>query len=139
MSEYEVQAIEFLKKAETKMHISRAGEVKGFPFNQSDTLWHYKYLITLTRKGKQYRFPFYDSNYNWKHNKRPSCYEVLACVEKYDQPDDLEEFAREFCYPMDTVHEMKLVKKIWEGCKKQYERLLDLFGEELLEELREIN
>lgn len=50
MSEYEVQAMEFLKKAETRMFISRAGEVKGFPFDEHDTLWHYKYLITLTRK-----------------------------------------------------------------------------------------
>ena len=139
MSEYEVQAIEFLKKAQTTMHISRAGEVKGFPFDANDTLWHYKYLITLSRKGKQYRFTFYDSFNNWKQNKRPTRYDVLATVEKYEAHDSVEDFALEYGYPIDEPDQFKLVKKIWEGCKKQYERLLDLFGEELLEELREIN
>ena len=38
MSEYEMQANAFLKKAETKMSISRTGEVKGFPFDAHDTL-----------------------------------------------------------------------------------------------------
>ena len=139
MSEYEIQAIEFLKKAETKMHISRAGEVKGFPFDKHDTLWHYKYLITLSRKGKQYRFTFYDSFNNWKQNKRPTRYDVLASVEKYEHPDNVEDFAFEFGCSIDEPEQYKLVKKIGEGCRKQYERLLDLFGDELMEELREIN
>lgn len=139
MSEYEIQANEFLKKAEAKMHISRAGVVKGFPFDEHDTLWHYRYLITISRKGKQYRFTFYDSFNNWKYNQRPTRYDVLASVEKYRQPDNVEDFAIEYGYPMDEPEQYKLVKKIWEGCRKQYERLLDLFGDELMEELREIN
>ena len=64
MSEYEIQAIEFLKKSDAHMTISRVGEVCGFPFDQYDSLWHYKYQVTLTRNGKQYRFTFYDSHYN---------------------------------------------------------------------------
>ena len=139
MSEYEIQANEFLKKAETKMHISRSGEVQGFPFEKNGTMWHYKYLITLSRKGKQYRFTFYDSFNNWHKNLRPTRYDVLATVEKYEVPDTVEEFATEFGYSIDDPCDYKLVKKIWEGCRKQYERLLDLFGDELMEELREIN
>ena len=138
MSEYEVQANEFLKKAETKMHISRAGEVKGFPFDANDTLWHYKYLITLTRNGKQYRFTFYDSFNNWQNNLRPTRYDVLASVEKDEVPDSVEGFADWYGYPIDEPEQYKLVKKIWEGCKKQYERLLDLFGYELMKDLQEI-
>lgn len=93
MSEYEVKANEFLKKAGAKITISRIGEIKGFPFDQHDTMWHYKYQVALTRLKKQYRFTFYDSHNNWLHNKRPSRYDILACVEKYD-PGCFEQFIR---------------------------------------------
>ena len=139
MIEYNIQANEFLKKAGAKMTISRVGEIKGFPFDGHDTLWHYKYQITLTRNKKQYRFMFYDSHHNWQYNKRPTRYDVLACVEKYD-PGCIEQFISEYGYDydMDNGSDYKRVKKIYEACKKQYERLLDLFGEELMDDLREI-
>lgn len=139
MTEYEVQANEFLKHSGTKMTISRQGEVKGFPFDMHDSLWHYKYQVTLTRCKKQYRFQFYDSNYNWQNNKRPSRYDVLACVEKYEVPYDVQDFAQEYGYDIDDQQEYKRVKKIHQACKNQYDRLLDLFGEKLMEQLREIN
>ena len=138
MSEYEIQANEFLKKAETKMTISRTGEIHGFPFDPHDTLWHYKYQITLTRHHKQYRFTFYDSHHNWLNNKRPSRYDVLACVEKYD-PDTFDSFVSEYGYKIEGNGDYKRVRKVYEACSKQYQRLLDLFGVELMEELREIN
>ena len=137
MSEYEVQANEFLKKAETSMTISRTGEVHGFPFDDHDNLWHYKYQVTLTRHHKQYRFTFYDSHNNWLNNKRPSRYDVLACVEKYD-PYTFDSFVSEYGYSIEGSGEYKRVHKIYEACSKQYQRLLDLFGEELMEGLREI-
>ena len=139
MSEYEIQAIDFLKKAETKMTISRTGEVEGFPFDEHDRLWHYRYQITLTRHGKQYRFTFFDSFYNWRQNKRPTRYDVLASVEKYEVPDNLIDFAADFGYNVDDPQDYKRVKKIHQACMKQYDRLFDLFGEDLMKELQEIN
>lgn len=138
MTEYENQANEFLKKAETKMTISRTGEIHGFPFDENDALWHYKYHITLTRHHKQYRFMFYDSHYNWSNNKRPSRYDVLASVEKYDVPYGVIEFGREFGYEINDDDDYKRVKKIRDACEEQYDRLYDLFGKELMEDLREI-
>ena len=139
MSEYEMQAIEFLKKAETKMTISRTGEVEGFPFDKHDRMWHYRYQITLTRHHKQYRFTFYDSFFNWNQNKRPSRYDVLASLEKYEVPYDLDDFAAEFGYEITyDMKERKRVQKIQKACVQQYERVLDLFGEDLMEDLREI-
>ena len=134
MYDYEMQALEFLKKAETKMTISRIGEVRGFPGGHDD-MWHYKYQVTFSRKGKQYRTVFYDSFENWRTNKRLSRYSVLACVEKYD-PGTLDDFISEFGYSRD---DMRQVKKTYEACKKQYDRLTDLFGEELMKDLREIS
>ena len=138
MSEYEVQALNFLAKAEAHMTISRSGEVKGFPFDEHDRLWHYKYLICLTRNHKQYRFTFYDCHNNWKYNKRPTKYDVLSCVEKYD-PGDFDWFIREYGYEIESPQDEKRAMKIWKSCIKQYERLLDLFGEELMAELQEIS
>lgn len=120
------------------MTITRIGEVEGFPFEPNDRMWHDKYQITLTRHHKQYRFFFYGSFYDWKNNKRPSRYDVLACIEKYD-PCDFEDFCSEYGYAYEDEKQYKRVRKIYNACKEQYERLLDLFGEELMEELREIN
>lgn len=139
MTEYEIQANEFLRMAETKMSISRTGEVHGFPFDPSDNLWHYKYQVVLTRNHKQYRFTFYDSNFNWQNSKRPSRYDVLACLEKYEVPGNVYDFASDFEYPTDSPSDLRFAKKVWKACKEQYERLLDLFGDELMDKLREIN
>ena len=139
MNEYDIQAAEFLKKSDTKMTISRTGEVHGFPFDDHDTLWHYKYQITMTRNGKQYRFTFYDSHNNWLNNKRPSRYDVLACCEKYEVPYSVYDFANEFGYEIEGEGDYKRIKKIHDACTKQYQRLLDLFGESLMRELQEIN
>lgn len=138
MTEYEVQANEFLKKAETKMTISRTGEIKGFPFDNHDFLWHYKYQVTLTRHHKQYRFTFYDSHNNWLNNRRPSRYDVLACVEKYEIPYGVKSFAEEYGYEINNDRDHIRVKKIRDACEEQYDRLLDLFGKELMDELRQI-
>lgn len=143
MNEYEMQAAAFLKKAETHMTISRTGEVQGFPGDEpgslSSKMWRYKYQVTLSRNKKQYRFTFYDSHDHWQKNKRPSRYSVLACVEKYPAADTTEDFAHEFGYRLDTDADYRKTEKIRIECQKQYDRLLDLFGPDLMAELREIN
>lgn len=139
MTEYDIQAADFLKKSGTKMTISRIGEVEGFPFDKHDMLWHDKYQVTLTRNKKQYRFTFYGSFHDWKNNKRPSRYDVLACLEKYQVPEYLDDFAAEYGYNIDDKQDFRRVSKIHQACKQQYEMLLDLFGEDLMRELQEIN
>ena len=138
MTEYDLQVSEFIKKSGVKMTMSRVGEVKGFPFDKHDSMYHDKYQVTLTRDGKQYRFTFYGSFYDWEHNRRPSRYDVLSCIEKYETPDSLEEFANEFGYEIETKEDCVRVKKIKDACQKQYEKLLWLFGDDLMEDLRKI-
>lgn len=65
----------------------------------------------------------------------PTPFDVLYCLEKND-PGDLQNFANEFGY--DLIDDYVRTRTVWKGCKAQYEHLLDLFGEELLEELCEI-
>ena len=137
MSEYDIQAAEFLKKANARMTISRTGEVE-YPWESGLRMWHYKYQVTLTRDKKQYRFTFYDSFHNWQNNKRPTRYSVLASIEKYPAPETVEEFAAEFGYKIESDQERRKVERIRKKCEEQYNRLLDMFGEDLMKELREI-
>ena len=65
-------------------------------------------------------------------------YDVLASVEKYE-PYDFEYFVSEFGYEIYDEADANRVRKIYEACDKQYQRLLDLFGEDLMQELQEIN
>ena len=138
MTEYDVQAADFLKKANAALTFSRIGEVQGFPGETFPELWRYKYQVVLTRNGKQARFTFYDSHNNWKEHKRPSKYSFLASCEKYPVEDTLEGFAAEYGYDLTTREGRKTAKKIWEACAKEYAKLLDLFGPELMKDLREI-
>ena len=140
MTEFDIQAHEFLKKANAQVHISRVGEVKGFPFDNHDTFRHYKYNVMLIRGKDCYRYTFYDSANNYMTNKRPSRYDVLACLVKYEVPYDVKDFAAEYGYEIDDDYEeYKRVTKIHQACKTQYRKLLDLFGYELMAELQEIN
>lgn len=142
MTDYDMQAAEFLKKAEAHMTISRTGKVQGFPGDEpgspSAKMWRYKYQVTLTRHKMQYRFTFYDSHEHWKTGQRPSRYSVLACCEKYPAAETTEDFAHEFGYRLETEKDYKRVEKIRVACANQYERLQAMFGDELMAELREI-
>ncbi len=135
MSNYEAMARNFLRKTGTEMRIIYIGAVKGFPNDPNDNMMHDKYQVVLTRGDKSYDFPFYGSHADYLAGKKPTAYDVLACVEKYEYPTDPWEFAREFGYEINCEDDYKRVRKIAEECREQYERLLDLFGAENMEEL----
>ena len=168
MSEYDAQAMEFLRKNHVNMTIRfLRREVNknwgGYPRN--------RYSVTIiTPRGKM-KVPFWDSYTNTQKNKRPSEYDILACLEKYD-PGSYEDFCSEygyepkyamqlfmgFCYERGYSKEYAKRKferycnemgdedylnalkslNIYWEVKRQWEELEELFSEEELEELREI-
>lgn len=140
MTDYNKQATDFLTKANATMKITRVAIVDRFP-NCDDhrTGYRWKYRITLHRNGKYYTFNFYDSINNYMEDKRPAKYDVLACLEKYNPRGDAWDFAREYGYTIESREDFNRIERIRKGCEKQYKKLLDLFGAELLEELQEIN
>lgn len=139
LDEYDKVARFFLYISGTNMDIIKLGEVTGFPFDKTDKQKHYKYRVILHRDGKMYDFPFYDSAFNYAHNKMPTYYDVLSCLEKYEPEPDVWNFAKEFGYQITSKEEYNRVRKIQQECKEQYDSLLDLFGEVWMNELREIN
>ena len=137
LSEYDIQARNFLIKANATMDIVYICVVQGFPFGD-DKMYHYKYQVVITREGKKYDFPFYGSHYDYIRNRRPSKYSILASLEKYEQPNNVWEFAREYGYEINSEETYNRANRLWQDCRDQYKALLDLFGEELMEELQEI-
>ena len=139
MTEYESNARAFLEKANTTMRVIKICTVDGFPNDPRDKMKHNKYKVVLTRNEKTYDFDFYGSYRDYLDDRKPSVYDILACVEKYEYPTDPWEFAREFGYDIECEEDYNRVRRIADECREQYEKLLDLFGEELMEELCEIN
>ena len=138
MTDYEKQAVDFLKNSGATMKIEYVGTVDGFPFDDNDTLPHRKYKVTIERDGETYKFPFYGSYRDWQKDEDPSEYDVLACLQKYDV-GDMADFVDEFGYEIKDRKSFLRVEKIWKSCKAEYKALLRVFGYDLFEELREIS
>jgi len=139
MTEYQRQAEDFLARSGTTMKITRDGDVRGFPFDKSDHHMHEKYLISMRRGCRSYEFPFYDCAANFHTNKRPTAYDVLSCLEKYEVPSDDWDFAHEFGYDIHDKESFNRVSKIRKACEEQYAALYLMFGDQWMEELRQIN
>lgn len=140
-NEYDKQAREFLRKAGAKMSICRVEIVDRFPTDDSDSGrgYRWKYRVTIRRAGKSYSFDFYDSIRAYMDDDRPRPYDILASVEKYEPFGDVWDFAAEYGYTIDSRDSYNRVQCIYNACTKQYKRLLDIFGEALMDDLREIS
>lgn len=131
MTEYDIQANNFLATTGTTLEITRIEIVDKWMG------WRWKYYCKLRQKNKTYSFPFYDSIANYENGKRPTKYDVLACLDTYDYINGIEEFAQEFGYNLEDNY--KETEKIYKACMKQSEKLHGLFTDEELEMLSEIN
>ena len=138
MSEYQQEALDFLMDSGTEMKIKFVEVVDGFPNDPDDTHPRKKYMVTMTRGSKGFSTPFYDSTYNYIKGLRPTEYDVLACLEKYEVPDTLEDFASEFGYDISEPGDRMRIRKIWQACRTQYEKLVEFFGDEWMPRLQEI-
>lgn len=65
---------------------------------------------------------------------RPTCYDVLACLTKYD-PGTFEDFCGEYGYDEDS----RTAERIYVAVQNEYANLKRIFTPEQLEELQEIN
>lgn len=140
-NEYEERAREFLTDSGTVLRLVEVCVVFGFPFDdpKQEKHPHVKYNVVLQRGKKTYDFPFYDSTYNYEHHKKPTAYDVLACLQSYPVEEDMWDFANEFGYEINSRSSYERVANIHRECVNQYNALLDLFGEEWLARLAELN
>lgn len=64
---------------------------------------------------------------------RPTEYDILACLEKYEPADDVDSFAEEF-----GIEKPSEAIRVYEAVKKEYAMLQALYNDEEMEELQEI-
>lgn len=135
MNEYDKQAEDFLKKTGTTFNVIA---YKGRqPMHNNDKDMMDKWVVEFVRGDEEWGLDFY---MGLGHNRaKPSAYDVLACIQKYEV-DSFEEFCAEFGYDVYDNNYMGYNKRSWEIYRAvcdEYEEVQRMFGD-VLEELREI-
>ena len=128
ITEYDMQANNFLAVTGTTLEITRNEVVKKWGWDR------WKYSCKLRRGNKTYTFPFFDSVENYRKNKRPSKYDILAYLDTYDYISDIRDFSLEFGY---DIYD-KETERTYNACIRQSKKLHNLFTDEELEMLAEI-
>ena len=136
MTDYERKAREFLKKHNAKMTISHVSDGYG-GWRKGTITDGWLYRVRIDRNGKSWSFQFSDSVANRWNNKRPTKYDVLACIEKWEPYGDLWDFANEFGYDIYDRESYQKVNRTFKAVKKEYANVVRMFGD-CLEELKEI-
>lgn len=95
MNEYTEQALSFLRNNNVKLQIKKS-EVQQPARWSNDGISGYKYDITMSTSRGAYRFPFWDSIVSRQLDKRPSKYDILACLMVWE--GSIDEFVSEFGY-----------------------------------------
>jgi len=133
MTDYQQQALDFLKRTGTTISFRKKGY--GYYFEDDKEKRHIWY-VTLTRGAREWTITFGQSIASG--NKRPTAYDVLACVEKYDV-GTFDNFCSEFGYNDRPLSDYPKILKIYNAVVDEYNNLKQLFNEEEMELLREIN
>ena len=91
-----------------------------------------KYRVTIINKELKFSTTFTDSIYNTCNRTPSHKIEMLYCIlmdaQCYENYNSLEEFADNF--GLDLYEERSKAKKCFEGCRKAYESIIELFSYE---------
>ena len=139
--EYEKAAETFCKETGTKITICFEDVEKSRTLSGC---FNNLYIVRFDRNHKTYRVHFHDSIYNFHHNKRPTKYDVLACLTKWET-GDFENFCGEYGYniwadsPEDATPEGydKKSHDLYKAVLKEWQNVERVFGD-VLESLQEI-
>ena len=132
MNEYVKQAQDFLISCSATMEITYTGmELNS---NWKDNELRNTYFATITTPRGTMKVKFWDSVYNTERGIKPTEYDILACLEKYDV-GTFEDFVNEFGY---ESYYLRCAKRIYKAVTHEYQDLCRCFTEEQLESLREI-
>ena len=128
MTDLEKNAVELAEKYNIEKKIINVECKKYFP---DDKEKRDVYTIRFTSPYHLYTFTFGDSiaNTNDNRNRRvkkvPSFYDLFACTQKYEVPEDIYEFCQEFGYTAD--YGIKNLIKLHNAVKLEYINFSNLF------------
>lgn len=135
MSEYSDQAKAFLESTNTKLTITKIPEEAQLAPDWDGPHGH-EYRVKLERSDKAYVFSFWGSYHNKLEHKRPTAYDVLACLDTFVTPElSFPDFAAEFGYEMS---ELERAQRTYDACLEQTQALQRLFNSDELAKLEEI-
>ena len=138
MRNYEADAVRFLNRIGVKVTITYIGAgvhpfwIDGF---------RNRYRVTVSRDGKRFTYTFYNSLHDYATNKRPTVnkpseYDVLSCVEKFDI-GSFEDFCSEFGYEEGCEDDKGRYRrnakayKIYKAVVKEYIGIDRVFGNDI--------
>lgn len=135
MSEYDEQALSFLRNNDLKMVIKKS-EFQNPPMwaTEAGEASGYKYTVTLTSSRGAYTFPFWDSIHNRQVGKTPTKYDVLAALTIWE--GSIDDFTDEFGYE-DTKTSKTI--EIYNSVIDQTLQLKHILPTKALNALQEIN
>ena len=136
MSEYVQQAKDFLASCNATMTITYLGQDTNQ--NWGDGGWRNTYRATITTPKGRMWVKFWDSINNTEKRIRPTEYDILACLTKYDV-GTFENFISEFGYETEEPEDMQRAKRIYKAVVKEYASVCRCFTEEQIEAMWEIN
>ena len=146
MSEYTMQADKFLSDTGTVLTVEY---LRTAPYFQDDKESRDIYRFTLTNARGSYSSEYGDSINNTearikaaikshKAHPKPSAYDILACVEKYQPEPIFAEWARDFGYDDAPMRDYPKIQAIHQACLSQYAGIARLFTAAQMEQLQEI-
>lgn len=131
MSEFTEQADAFAKKYGVRLTSRYIDFEMNESFSDKYPCHHWK--CKLIRGHSSYTFDFWMGR---GLTGKPTMYDVLAALTRYD-PGTFEDFCSEFGYNSMALSEYPKVKKVYDGCCKEYKAMKRLFSD-CMEELSEI-
>ena len=128
------KAIDFLKKTNVTLKMKFL-KYDFYFYNDKEKRNIYK--ITLKREKQNYSFTFGQSIANTKKGIKPTAYDILAALIKYDV-GTFDDFIKEFSYNLSSMDEWNKINKLYKAVKKEFKMVKNLWSDEEMEELSEI-
>lgn len=132
-TDYQNQARQFLNNCSATMSIAYVGKAKPDWDNKNHNMYT---CIIKTQRG-QMTVNFYDSIANTMNGSKPTEYDILACLQKYDV-GEIEEFIDEFGYEIKKKGDLKRIMNTYHAVVKEYHDVCRCFTQEQIEAMREI-
>ena len=135
MNEYVKQAQDFLKSCNATMQITYTGIATNKKKKKKKL--RNTYSVTITTPKGSMKIKFWDSIYNTEHAIKPTEYDILACLEKYDV-GTIDDFVSEFGFEVHKWADVKRIENTYNAVVKEYQDLCRYFTPEQIEAMQEI-
>lgn len=134
LSEYDIQALAFLRDTGTRLAIEKAVPQRAPLWAEPKHPHGIHYSVTLENKRGAYTFDFWDSLHNKEKGNTPTEYDVLAAI-GFDNSAKFADFCAAYGYDTDSI----TARDTYEAVKRENEGLRRIFTSAQRAKLAEIN